>query len=327
MRPLFQFEAAKYANLAMYASLTRYAKSVLSPSLPLAMVAIVSLWAGITFTGCEKAPAGDVETQAAKPVPVDLTNAVVIGASVSAGCEASLPGFKPASLFDPMGHCTLSSVLADITGSQEPWGRGDTMFFTKPVALAEEQLNGALARQPSLVFAIDYLFWHVYGSGMTEEQRIARFEEGLARLDRFSCPIVVGDIPDMAHAALLLSKSQIPQAPTRSQVNTRLRAWADERPRVVVIGLNETIAKAIKAESVEFGGILHEGQNARELLTFSGLHVTPKGYIALSFEMLNQLKAKGLIPKNSIWEKDSAVVFEKMIQRKRLSTPESSKPK
>lgn len=327
MRSLFQFDSPKYAKVVGYAKIVGYAKCFLKPSMPVVLMAIVSLWTGIILTGCEKAPAGDVATQAAKPIPVDLTNAVVIGASVSAGCEASLPGFKPASLFDPMGHCTLSSVLADITGSQEPWGRGDTMFFMKPVALAEEQLNGALARQPSLVFAIDYLFWHVYGAGMSEEQRVARFEEGLARLDRFTCPIVVGDIPDMAHAALLLSKSQIPQAQTRSQVNTRLRAWANERPRVVVIGLNETIAKAINAQDVQFGGILHKGQDARDLLTFSGLHVTPKGYIALSFEMLEQLKAKGLIPKNSIWEKDSAVVFERMIQRKRLSTPEASKPK
>lgn len=294
--------------------------------LTVAMIAATGLWMCAALQACEKPLPSSVATEAAKPIPVDLANAVVIGASVSAGCEASLPGFKPASLFDEMGHCTLSSALADITGSQEPWGRGDTMFFMKPQQIAAKQLEEALARQPSLVFAIDYLFWHVYGAGMNEEQRLARFEEGLARLDKFACPIVVGDIPDMAHAALLLSKNQIPHAETRSKVNTRLRAWADERQRVVVIALNETISKAINAQDVTFGGINHVGQQARDLLTFSGLHVTPSGYIALSFEMLEGLRAKGLIPTNSIWEKDSAVVLDRMIQRKQKSAPDRTKP-
>ena len=270
------------------------------------------------FIGCEQSSPKVVVAPVPAPVPLALEDATVIGASVSAGCETSLPGFSPASLFEPQGHATFASVLGAVTNAKGPSGGGDTMFFMSPQKVAQKQIDAAKAKNPSILFAVDYLFWHAYGEGLPEPIRLQLLDEGLARLDTLACPIVVGDIPNMRHAAgILLSAGQVPTDATIAKLNEKIKAWAAARPRVVVVPLFETVGKAIKSEKAIFGGHTFEGTRARALLTKSGLHVGPEGLIALAYESLNQLQSRGLLPPNTSWEKDASVVMQRLIEAKK----------
>src|SRR4030095_16007147 len=73
--------------------------------------------------------------------------------------------------------------------------------------------------------------------------RRARFEHGLALLDRLPCPIVVGDLPDVhGAAARMISPRQIPPVAILERWNAVRPAWAKARPRVRVFPLRELVA-------------------------------------------------------------------------------------
>ena len=263
---------------------------------------------------------------AAAPVPLTLTECTVIGASVSAGCEASLPGFRTASLLEPQGHCTFASVLGAITQAPAPSGGGDTMFFLNPAQIATKQIAQARAANPKILFAVDFLFWHGYGDRMDAAARMTRLDEGLAALDTFTCPIIIGDLPDMSHSGLI-SRAQTPDKETLGKLNEKIAAWSAQRPRVVVIPLFETVGKAIRSEPLTFGGRSFDAAGARQLLTLSGLHVTPDGLIALSHECLNQLRQRGLLAANLTWDTDAAAVMQRLIDAKKAADGAKVKPK
>jgi hypothetical protein len=280
----------------------------------------------IATGACSKdaAPAPAPAVQAA-PTPLKLGECAVMGASVSAGCECSLPGFRVAGLLEPHGHATFSSVLGAVTDGPSPMGEGDTMFFTNPDVIAQSQTDAAKAMNPKILFAVDFLFWHAYGDGVDAAGRLKRLEDGLARLDSFTCPIVIGDLPDMSHT-FLISKSQFPGKEGLDKLNARLYEWASKHPKVVVVPLRDTVAKAIQSQSVSFGGRNFDGPAARTLLTPSGLHVTPDGLIALSHQSLNQLKEKGLIG-NVVWDTDVNAITQRLIDAKKARDAEAKAKK
>lgn len=299
------------------------------PHLP-RIASVAFLLAAIALTapmgGCEPGkPASTAAAPAVTPAPLTLGDAAVIGASVSAGCEATLPGFRTASLLEPHGHCTLASVLGVATNSTAPSGEGDTMFFLDPAGVAKEQIEAARKVNPKILFAVDFLFWHCYGDRLDAAGRLARLDEGLAALDSFTCPIVVGDIPDMSHTALI-SKSQRPDAQTLTAANERITAWAATRPRVVVIPLFTTVGKAIKSEPVAFGGNNYDGPASRQLLTLSGLHVTPEGLIALALECITRLHEQKLIASHLTWETDRAKILKQLVDAKTAAEQKKKAP-
>lgn len=122
-----------------------------------------------------------------------------------------------------------------------------------PEALLEGQIESALRRKATLVIAMDSLFWFLHqaaprGEGCdrpheadrsepeaTAAARLARLEQGLARLARVDAPLVIGEIPDMHRAERFLRAEQIPSAETLRRANARIHAWARERKRVLVL--------------------------------------------------------------------------------------------
>lgn len=282
----------------------------------LAVASAALLWIP---AGCERAAGSGGSTSAGKPaapasVPLDLRAAVVIGASVSAGAEVTLPGLKPKML---QGDATLADVLAAIAPAGGPSGFADMMFFARPDKVAESQLAAALGMQPRIVFAIDYLFWHAYGARMSSDQRRSMFDKGLARLDQFTCPIIVADLPDMSHAVgKMLMAPQVPPKALQDELNQKLEAWAAERPRVVLLRLRDVVAKAMKNQPVELGGQSLDGAQARGLLTPSGLHTTAEGSILLALECLGQMKDRGLIEANATWPTDVAAIKARLTETK-----------
>lgn len=269
--------------------------------------------------GCDRAD-GHAASPAARTAPamtpLDLSTAAVIGASVSAGAEVTLPGLKPKMM---QGDATLADVLGVIAtgGSTGPAGFADMMFFARPDTQAEKQLAAAKAKSPSMVFAIDYLFWHAYGAPMSDSSRRAAFDKGLARLDQLSCPIVVADLPDMSHAVgMMLMAPQVPSVAIQEELNKKLEAWAAERPRVLLVKLREVVRSAMKNEPVTLGGVKLTGEQARGLLTPSGLHTTADGSILLALECLQRLRAAGVIAPTSTWDTDVAVIKDRLVKKK-----------
>ncbi|MEZ5990147.1 MAG: hypothetical protein R3F30_13720 [Planctomycetota bacterium] len=166
-----------------------------------------------------------------------LARVAVIGASVSAGFGN---GLKLAKAMDP-----------GIGGEHEPVADYSTPnFFLGPQRYGKECLDKAIAHEPTLIVGIDYLFWYGYGrffapvrsdagadARSAEEQeakvvemRLALLEKGLAQLDRWEGPLVVGDFPDMSGAdPRMLSKAMIPTEAALAKLNARVAAWVAAR--------------------------------------------------------------------------------------------------
>ncbi len=284
--------------------------------------------------------AGDV-----RPQPLSFASCIVIGASVSAGAEVSLPGFPPA-IVD--GHANFADVLGAMTGAVEPvlnldpsptvvrLNSGSPMnvaswqFFMQPEKMSEAQL-AACARMnppPRIIFAIDYLFWHAYGAGKSDDQRRSMFDEGLRRLGTLpaNTTVVLADLPDMTHAVgLMLSKDMVPSPVLQAELNTKLAAWAakKEHTNVVMVPLREVVTNAWARQPVTLGGKVYDGDAARGLLTNSGLHATVEGLMGLAAETLDRLKQRGVIGETQTWESDAAIITRRLVEAK--TTREAAK--
>ncbi|MCE7973370.1 MAG: hypothetical protein DYG92_03450 [Leptolyngbya sp. PLA1] len=257
--------------------------------------------------------------QAAAPVPLDLSGAVVIGASVSDGFGAMLPGEEPKGLI-PQG-VPLARTLGSIAHTHAaPASHSSSLFFMSPEQEADSQLAAAQAARPALVFAIDYLFWHAYGE-MDDSAREAALQRGLDRLSKLEAPIILADLPDMTHAVgIMLSSRQVPSPRTLEALNARIRDWAAARPNAVIVPLAGVVRSAMASGQVHVGGRDYQGQAARDLLTRDGLHATLDGQIAVALEALSQAKAAGVLPSNATWDSDPAAILA------RLASPAPGRP-
>lgn len=253
-------------------------------------------------------------------VPLDLSTAVVIGASVSDGFGATLPGDQPKGLL-PQG-VPLASTLGSIAHTHAaPASHSSSLFFMSPEQEADSQLAAAQAARPALVFAIDYLFWHAYGD-MDDSARGASLQRGLDRLSTLQAPIVLADLPDMTHAVgIMLSPRQVPSPQTLEALNAKVRDWAVTRPNTVVVPLAGVVRSAMASGQVRVGGRDYQGQAARALLTRDGLHATLEGQIVVALEALSQAKAAGVIPANATWETDPASILARLSAAEAPGTP------
>lgn len=281
-------------------------------------VALSALLLAVPLVGCDQGGGPEASGATAKapgvpaPTPLNLGGAVVIGASVSAGAEVTLPGLPP-QMFG--GDADLAGALAAATEGPTPTDLADIMFFMDANAKARKQAEEAKSRSPTFVFAVDYLFWHAYGSPLSDEARRALFDKGLERLGAFTCPVVVSDLPDMSHAiGKMLMKSQVPSGALLDELNARLDSWAKGKPNVVILHLRDTVKNAMAGGRVTLGGRTFEGPDARGLLVANGLHATADGLIAICLECLNDLKARGLLPPGAVWDHDANAIKDRLVK-------------
>ncbi len=165
----------------------------------------------------------------------------LIGASVTWGfgnqIEIPLETYthhEPVDLADIIDVMILKDHEIVVSG-------GDVAFFRTPRTSGARLAAEAAEAEPTLVLALDFLFWYGYGNRGTDlkshtgaDSRLAMLERGLKELDRFTCPVVVFDFPDMSPAiGIMLSSSQVPTPDELAALNTRLRDWAAERDNVV----------------------------------------------------------------------------------------------
>lgn len=240
---------------------------------------------------------------AAGCTPAPLAHPAILGASASAGfgCECTGSDGKP-YLVD------MEAVYqATVTGWRgNPVFLADAGFYARPREVQVEQMDAALAQNPSIIIAVDYLFWSVYGGRDTtmtadavERDRHDALEQALAQLNRFPGPIIVGDIPNMrAATGRMLSERNIPSLDQLDAFNRRIYDWADHRP---ASGPAVIIPAANLGRSIESHAPLTTSfetfppEQAAALIQADHLHPTSTGLAVLLREGLAGLAAKGVI--------------------------------
>jgi len=277
---------------------------MLSRQLPLVLLLLLS-------AGCASAHLGAAKPHETAPfvapkAPEIWERVAVVGASASAGFGIS------ASMSD-----ALELVVG---GSRSPIVHTATgMFFLSPSATGTKQLEESLAADPTLVIALDFLFWFTYGS-MPEAARLEFLEEGLAMLARFECPLVIGTIPDMSAAiGKMLYPKQVPAPETLEAVNERILAWALARGDVVIIPLPDLLANLKAARPFEIHGELWSPPEGVELLQWDQLHPTVTGLASVACYIVgNVTEAYELNVSDLVLDSDEvAMRLQDVIEEKR----------
>ncbi|MSR69721.1 MAG: hypothetical protein EXS17_05170 [Phycisphaerales bacterium] len=233
----------------------------------------------------------------------------VIGASVSDGfgvfirddvAADDLTAAKSAVRRVPSG-VNLSDVLrASVPTAPGPiihhYASG--FFFSSPGTVGKSEIDRALGAKPTLVLAVDFLFWYVYGTVnadgeimQSEAARVANLEMGLSQLDRVlaaGVPLIIGDLPDMRGAiGKMLSKNQVPAPETLDAVNTRITAWVATRPAVKLLALR-TLLTALKAGgTLEVAGRVWDPATLGALLQNDQLHPTFCGTVIIAAGLID----------------------------------------
>jgi hypothetical protein len=217
-----------------------------------------------------------------------LERVVVLGASVSCGFQAetdlarALAASRPGRAAGPRSHA-------------------DTLLFLAAAEHGPEQVRRAAAEQPTLVVAVDFLFWFGYGSTnaaggllVSEAERLALLERGLALLEPLRCPLVVADFPDVSAAVGrgMLVEAQLPAPETLRALSRRVREWARARPDTLVLPLSELVPALVRHEPVRIGRHLFAAE--ADLLQDDLLHPTLEGLVAIAQLVADELVRSGL---------------------------------
>lgn len=244
---------------------------------------------------------GAVTDPAAEPHSLDRI--VLIGASATDGFGTQLLARLPDSGRIVRDRTNLEAVLraALLHEEAELHGFSSSMFFTRPIQMGREQMDAARELEPTVVIAVDYLFWFGYGSiGVSNgtevetERRLARLERGLAMLDELACPVIVGDMPDMSAAVgFMLSARQMPSPAALAALNARVHAWIAEKDNAHLFPLNDLIADIRAGRTIEIAGRTWDRNEVRRLLSMDALHPTTLGLIATT-QMAGQVMAESL---------------------------------
>ncbi len=239
----------------------------------LALLSLATLSAALT------ASADTLSLSRQDPIAEPPPKIVVVGASVSAGFRleryAAMFGGLEEMAPKILGREASAAELAERSTSIEPatlwtaaWGHevttcADTMLFMGPERRARKALGDALATEPDLLLGLDLLFWFGYGNVPgdgpgSETDRVSRLalqQKGFDLIDELlphtEVQLVVGDYPDLSDAVpLMINEKMIPSAEVRAELDARLRAWAEERPRVHVFPLADCLTRLRRGEVV-----------------------------------------------------------------------------
>jgi len=232
-------------------------------------------------------PGKSVATASAAKTP--WSRIVMIGASASAGFTESEPLGGPAT-----SQLRLNRYLdAALTTSHEPIRNlSSAMLFMQPEAQGQNQSERALQSNPTMVIALDFLFWFCYGDGPTDKDRLERFERGLKMLAPFQCPLILGDIPDASAAVeRMLTADEIPSPAVLSVANRRLKEWASARKQTVVIPLSAFMRNATANKALTVHGHTFAEGKTRILLQEDKLHPSPAGCAVLALAIFDSFLA------------------------------------
>ncbi len=263
------------------------------------------------------------------PAPPLFDRVTVIGASVSDGFGVVI---RSDGTDSPRAEQAAAVDLADILLAACPDGScvihsyATNWVFTNPPEICRGQVERALKNDPTLILAIDFLFWHAYGAlnrnseALTsEDQRLELLELGLSRLDEFTAkgiPLVVGDLPDMQEAVgKMISANQVPKPETIAKLNARIAQWAATKSKVILLPLSSFSEKLRKGEPVEASGKTWSSATHGPLLQRDQLHLTLNGSIAMVAAAIDA--ARALDPQAPFqWNFDVPAVLQRLREKK-----------
>lgn len=203
-----------------------------------------------------------------------LRRIVVIGASASAGFGI------PANLAEALDCVVVAPHEPVLQAAAQ-------MLFASPEALGERMIDQALAAEPTLVVAIDFLFWFGYGTFDREAERLDRLERGLAMLTRLDCPVMVSAFPDMsASIGKMLAPAQVPSKKSFEVLNARVRDWVESRPSAILFPLPELLARFRSGAVFDISGHSWPPSPDVKLLQGDDLHPTIEGLASLACEVV-----------------------------------------
>jgi hypothetical protein len=235
------------------------------PRLPTTIVWLV-LWLGLVSLtpGCRAKPSQTQTTGSGSSAPgpaLPLERISIVGASVSAG----------------FGGTPFGDAFAAAAKQSKVDASASTLLFRDPIGDTHRQLEQATAFKPTVVFALDLLFWAVYGasSAAWHEQALARALGELELLRASGAWIVLGDIPLITTASeLMLPRDAIPDRETLAKANEKIREWAT-RERVLMVPLVEWTEPLRTGAEVDLPG--GEKVAATTLMALDGLHANALG--------------------------------------------------
>lgn len=204
--------------------------------------------------------------------PTLYDRVVFIGASASSGYKLG-PSINLANVFESrlaVSHYNVSNLAAG-------------NFFTMSTAERSEIVEKALTRRPTLVVALDFLFWFAHGAPPDDASRRAAMDEGLRLLERFSCPVILGDIPDVSAAVKQVPMLMLvlPRPATRAWANEHIRQWVSERNKTaltLLVPLADAVAVQMAGKRLCIGDCEYE---TTDLLQDDRLHPTKEGEVML----------------------------------------------
>jgi len=250
-----------------------------------------------------------------KTTHISLQRVAVTGASVTAGWGSKTPPIKGdfGAYQVTMRH--IMEGMIDIPHDDVGYF-GDMMFFNYPVKYGTKLIDQVIAYDPTLVVAIDYMFWFGYGSTLFTDDLVAYkldlFEQGLAQLDRINVPMIVGNIPDM-HAAIggMLSSDQVPDVTTIARMNARLLEWAVDHPNVMVVNLHDLVGDLMNDSEINVYESMWPAGSQPKLLQKDMLHPTFEGAVAMSLLIPEKIGSDGLQADPKIIMQKAAAVARK----------------
>jgi len=256
----------------------------------------------------------------------------VIGASASAGWGVMVPVLEP-SEGNRYRHVTLADALhaVDPTLPAVVTPSGDPLFFRQGRATRATQVDDAIEARPEAVIAVDFLFWYGYGTVRTKDAeaaariRMARLDLGIEQIDRLAAegiPIIVGDLPDVSHAAgamlySVIGDAQVPKHDTLVALNDRIEQWAGASDQIHLLQLSALMHDMQHGEGVPAGGVTWGPQP--RLMQHDHLHPTAEGLLAVAARAADELRA-------ARHDAEAAKPVDKVVARLRLraGTPAES---
>jgi hypothetical protein len=219
---------------------------------------------------------------------------VVIGASVSDGFGVRLRTAQADGRSRVVG-VNLSTILraAARDPSTQVTSHATFLYFQDPSRAARESVRRTIAERPSMVLAVDWMFWNAYGtSGVGGKQiqgcedRVELLEDGLralAPLADSGVPLVLGDLPDMQDAVGggMLSAPMVPDPGCLTRLNARIRAWCAERPNVMLVDLSDVVRRVLDGKPVRACNRDWCEADLGPLLQRDRLHPTLNGTLAV----------------------------------------------
>ena len=225
-----------------------------------------------------------------------LERVAVTGASVTAGWGVQTPPIKGEFGGYPINlkHIVDAMILAP---HEEVAYFGEPMFFARPVVYGSKLIDEITEYDPTLIVAVDYLFWFAYGNvGLAgEKYRINKFKEGLSILENIQSHLIIGNIPDVRKAiGKVLSASQVPAVETIQKMNNMLRSWALLHPNVKVLNVYELYKALLDDATLTTSSYTWPAGSQEKLLQKDMLHTTFEGTVAVSLVVADAIGLEGL---------------------------------